>query len=136
MGRTRHHNQPVEKEGFFMWQYRQSNGDSSRDGHSIGAGYSGRGAGKFNPAMEGERNVGPIPRGMYRIGGQFDHPTKGSVTMGLTPVGHAALGRTEFLIHGDSREHPGEASEGCIVLGRVLRQVVADSGDIELEVVR
>jgi hypothetical protein len=119
-----------------MWQYRQSNGDLSRDGRSIGAGYSGRGVGKFNPTMEGERDVGPIPRGMYRIGAQFDHPTKGPVTMGLNPVGHTALGRSAFLIHGDSREHPGDASQGCIVLGRALRQVVADTGDTQLEVVR
>jgi hypothetical protein len=136
MGRTRHHNQPVEKKGFFMWQYRQSNGDLSRDGRSVGSGYSGNGVGRENPAMEGVRNVGPIPRGIYRIGAQFDHPTKGPVTMGLTPVGHTALGRTAFLIHGDSREHPGEASEGCIVLGRTLRQAVADSGDTQIEVVR
>jgi Protein of unknown function (DUF2778) len=119
-----------------MWQYRQSTGDLSRDGRSVGGGYSGHGVGKDNPTMEGERNVGPIPRGMYRIGVQFHHPTKGPVTMGLNPVGHTALGRSAFLIHGDSIQHPGEASEGCIVLSRALRQAVADSGDTELEVVR
>jgi Protein of unknown function (DUF2778) len=119
-----------------MWQYRQSNGDLSRDGRSIGAGYSGHGAGKNNPTMEGVRNVGPIPSGMYRISGQFHHPSKGAVTMGLAPIGHTAFGRSAFLIHGDSIKHPGEASEGCIILGRALRQAVADSGDRELEVVR
>ena len=56
--------------------------------------------------------------------------------MTLTPVGHTANGRTNFLIHGDSTNHPGDASEGCIVLSRTIRQAIAVSGDTDLEVVQ
>ena len=101
-----------------------------------GVGYSGRGAGRNNPSLENIQNIGPIPRGRYRIGPQYTHQSKGPVTMTLTPVGHAARGRTHFLIHGDSINHPGDASEGCIVLSRPVRQVIAASGDTEIEVVQ
>lgn len=56
--------------------------------------------------------------------------------MALTPVGHVALGRSHFLIHGDSVSHPGGASEGCIILNRTARQTIASSGDNELEVIK
>jgi hypothetical protein len=86
--------------------------------------------------LEGAQTVGPIPRGRYRIGPQYAHPSKGPVTMALSPVGHTAQGRTHFLIHGDSIRHPGAASEGCIVLDRAARQAIAASGDTDLEVVQ
>jgi hypothetical protein len=56
--------------------------------------------------------------------------------MTLTPVGHAARGRTHFLIHADSTNHPGDASEGCIVLSHPIGQAIAASGDTEIEVVQ
>jgi hypothetical protein len=56
--------------------------------------------------------------------------------MRLTPQGHNAHGRTGFLIHGDSRRNPGNASEGCIILNRSAREAIANSGDATLEVVR
>jgi hypothetical protein len=40
------------------------------------------------------------------------------------------------LIHGDSINHPGDASEGCVVLSRAVRQTIAASGDTDLEVVQ
>jgi Protein of unknown function (DUF2778) len=119
------------------WQYSQSTGRLTHDGRDVGGGYSGHGDdGQNNPTMEAVRNVGPIPRGSYRIGPQHSHPSKGPVVMGLAPVGHTAHGRTGFLIHGDSVRAPGTASEGCIVLRRNIRQMIADSGDAVLEVVR
>jgi hypothetical protein len=54
----------------------------------------------------------------------------------LTPVGHKARGRTEFLIHGDSKTAPGDASEGCIILPPDVRKKIASSGVTTLEVVR
>ncbi|HEY9097714.1 MAG TPA: tlde1 domain-containing protein [Thiobacillus sp.] len=102
----------------------------------MGVGYSGRGAGRNNPSLESIQNIGPIPQGRYRIGSQYTHPSKGPVTMTLTPVGHAAQGRTHFLIHGDSIKNSGDASEGCIVLNRSIRQTIAASGDTEIEVVQ
>jgi hypothetical protein len=43
----------------------------------------------------------------------------------LTPDGHEAHGRTEFLIHGDSVDAPGTASEGCIILSPAIRKKIA-----------
>jgi hypothetical protein len=37
-------------------------------------------------------------------------------------------------MHGDSKEHPGCASQGCIILPRPVREQVWHSGDRELEV--
>jgi hypothetical protein len=55
--------------------------------------------------------------------------------MALTPVGHTALGRTHFLIHGDSVKNPGDASEGRIILDRKTREAIAKSNDTELVVI-
>ena len=38
------------------------------------------------------------------------------------------FGRSEFLIHGDSLEHPGAASEGCIILPRFTVAYMGVSG--------
>lgn len=116
------------------WTYEQRSRRLLHNGQVVGTGYSGRGAGRNNPAMENVPSTGPIPRGQYRIGTPFTHQTKGPIVMRLTPVGHAALGRSGFLIHGDSTQHPGEASEGCIVLGHALRNAIVRSHDTTLEV--
>lgn len=118
------------------WQYSQKTGKLTLNGESVGSGYSGRkGASRNNPAMEMIKNKGPIPRGQYRIGAARKHPAKGPITMSLTPVGHLAHGRSAFLIHGDSTKHPGDASEGCIILGPHIRQRIATSSDTVLHVV-
>jgi hypothetical protein len=56
--------------------------------------------------------------------------------MRLSPVGHHALGRTDFLIHGEKKNAPpGGASKGCIILGPAIRRRISASGDQELDVV-
>jgi Protein of unknown function (DUF2778) len=117
------------------WRYSQTTGQLTLNGHPVAVGYSGKGPGRNNPQLEQARNVGPIPRGHYRIGPAHAHAAKGPVTMNLTPVGHLAHHRTAFLIHGDSRSHPGDASEGCIILTPAIRRRIAASGDYVLEVV-
>lgn len=116
-----------------MWWYSQSQGTISHNGQAAGQGYSGNGVACNRPEFEHQRFVGPIPRGMYRIGHALT-TSKGKCTMALSPVGHNARGRTNFLIHGDSRDCPGSASEGCIVLPLDIRKRIADSGDISLMV--
>ena len=118
------------------WQYNQKTGQLTLNNKAVGVGYSGRGNGRNNPLFETASNIGPIPRGRYRIGPQRSHPKKGSLTMSLIPIGHTANGRTSFLIHGDSLKNPGDASEGCIILDRNVRQTIAVSGDADLEVVQ
>jgi hypothetical protein len=117
------------------WQYSQRTGQLTWNNQTVATGYSGQGIGLNNPETQQMRNVGPIPRGQYRIGAAHAHPTKGPVTMRLDPVGHNALGRSHFLIHGDSRQHPGTASEGCIVLNAEARRRISTSNDVMLNVV-
>jgi len=38
------------------------------------------------------------------------------------------------MIHGDSGKHPGEASEGCIILDFSFREIITRSGITVLEV--
>src|SRR5437870_7779771 len=84
------------------WLYKQSTGSISINGAVVGTGYSGHGTGLNNPEKEKEPNVGPIPVGEWTISEAFKHNSKGPLVMRLTPVGHIAHGRTEFLIHGDN----------------------------------
>ena len=117
------------------WEYSQRTGVLVHDGRIVGTGYSGAPAGRNMPQMEHVRNVGPIPRGRYRIGNPRNTATHGPHVMDLTPVGHSALGRTEFLIHGERRSGPpGAASLGCIILGPAIRNRISASGDHDLVV--
>ena len=119
-----------------MWTYAQATGILSQDGQGIGTGYSGFEQGKNNPALQQVSDVGPIPCGPYTVGPQFTHPTKGPLVMTLTPApGCNEFGRSGFLIHGDSIAHPGEASEGCIIMGHDIRLKISTSGDNQLTVI-
>lgn len=125
-----------------MWVYRQSTGQMSNPlkfPTQISLGYSGRGLGRNNPDAESVPFVGPIPRGYYTIGAPECVNTSGPhgpFVLPLTPrPGFDLHGRNGFLIHGDSIPHPGTGSEGCIVLPRPIRTLIADSGDDELHVI-
>ena len=117
------------------WIYQQRTGIFEHDGVYVATGYSGQGAGKNNPELQGEVNLGPIPQGFYLIGRPFDSQRTGPHVMQLVPQGHDALGRTDLQVHGDSRESPGAASTGCIVLARHIREQIAEARDNLLEVV-
>lgn len=117
------------------WYYSQSTGQLTRNERVAGIGYAGAGGGRNNPRMENVRDVGPIPRGTYQISRPRNSERRGPHVMDLSPVGHNALGRTNFLIHGDSARHPGQASQGCIILPRLVRQQISGSGDNRLIVI-
>ncbi|HEU5411778.1 MAG TPA: tlde1 domain-containing protein [Candidatus Acidoferrales bacterium] len=119
-----------------MWLYEQSTGKLlSTESVFVACGYSGAGAGKNNPAMESVRELGPIPQGIYAIGAPFDSLEHGPFAMRLAPdAANEMFGRSGFLMHGDSREHPGCASRGCIILPLEARRAVAASADRELRV--
>jgi hypothetical protein len=55
------------------------------------------------------------------------------VIQDLAPTGTSP--RTGFLIHGDSIEHPGTASHGCIIMPRAIREAIAQNDDHDLNVV-
>ncbi|MGF6481227.1 hypothetical protein QFZ91_003390 [Paraburkholderia sp. JPY419] len=58
--------------------------------------------------------------------------------MPLTPdPGTETFGSNAFFIHGDSKSHPGNASNGCIVISnRAVRERIWSSGDHQLRVER
>ena len=122
------------------WKWDQSAGELSHNGQSVAKGYSGKGAGKNNPAMETVRATGPIPAGRWKIvGPPYDSKSVGPYALkvfaddGKLDDTHARTGRGAFRIHGDNKT--GTASEGCIILPRAIRERIWNSGDRDLEVV-
>jgi hypothetical protein len=120
-----------------MWTFVQRTGAIFHDGAPKGAGYSGIGAGKNNPALQADPDVGPIPRGFYTIAGLIDKDLVcGEYVLVLTPDSENEMfGREGFRWHGDSIEHPGNASHGCIVSARPLRAEAWEGPDHNLQVV-
>jgi len=120
----------------FAWTYSQETGELQHDGQHVSNGYSGAGVGKNNPEMQNVVNIGPIPRGEWTISGPpantNDH---GPYVLRLEPAANTqTFGRSGFLMHGDSKESPGCASHGCVILPRAVREEVWNSGDRKLEV--
>lgn len=123
-----------------MWTYQQRTGSLLKaDGECLATGYSGFGADKNQPADESVKDLGPIPEGRYAIGLPqcvVEPGPHGPFVLPLTPLpSNQMFGRAGFLIHGDSIEHPGAASHGCIILPRPVREAIAGSADNQLEVV-
>jgi hypothetical protein len=125
-----------------MWTYRQSTGAVSKNGLPVIVngkachGYSGHGVCKNRPADENRIDMGPIPRGRYKIGADVLQESFGPLALALSPaVGQEMHGRGGFLIHGDSKTAPGTASHGCIILPRAVRELMEASADRDLEVV-
>lgn len=125
-----------------MWTWDQSAGMlKASNGKTVATGYSGKGSGKNNPAAQAIRAVGPIPRGLWKIGAPYNSKNVGPFALPLYAVDgklddvHAPTGRSAFRIHGDSARNPGNSSNGCIILSRVVREQIWRSGDHELQVV-
>lgn len=125
-----------------MWVWDQSAGTLSRDGKLVARGYSGKARGKNNPALQGMTGVGPIPTGRWRLLRVYDSDRVGPFAIVLdkadaTPGDDRddVTGRGAFRIHGDSVRAPGDASNGCIILPRAIREMMWRSGDRDLEVV-
>jgi hypothetical protein len=119
-----------------MWTYSQSSGDMKRaNGETLACGYSGCGPHKNVSASDAIVNQGPIPKGRYMITAPRTTIAHGGYVLGLIPdVENTMHGRSGFLIHGDAIQHPGEASNGCIILPRSARLMIWASGDRLLEV--
>lgn len=128
-----------------MWVYRQSTGElfwnlaDDPEQPPMAHGYSGFGVSKDHPNDEGVRDFGPIPRGSYTIeapGFVTSPGPHGPYVLPLVPGPDNDMhGRSGFLIHGDSVEHPGTASHGCIILDRPTRERIWKSNDRSLTVV-
>ncbi len=114
----------------------------SEDGLTTLHCYSGLDEGKNNPLMQRVAMKGPIPCGQYHAANPENSPTHGPFAMHLIAAGgNEMFGRSAFLYHADSIEHPGRASNGCIVsigsvgiTGRQERELFWNSGDHDIEV--
>ncbi len=118
-----------------MLEYSQKDGKIVLDGHFEGFGYSGHAEGRNNPDKEAVPMIGPIPRGHWVISlcAAAEHPKLAMPVFRLAPVGHNAHGRSGFLVHGDSDTH--DASEGCIIAGRSIREAILADKVTDLVVV-
>lgn len=92
--------------------------------------------GKNNPDMQNVPRVGPLPQGKYRFGPPVAQSHLGPFAIPLLPdAANEMFGRSDFFVHGDTIGAPGCASEGCIIIPRAFRNILASSPDQELEVV-
>lgn len=116
------------------WTYSQSTGELTAANGSAWRGYSGTGDGRNNPVMQNIPKIGPIPQGSWTIGEAYDDPHLGPCVMHLDPFPDTeTFGRSLFRIHGDNLVH--DASEGCVVLGPSIRNLISTSNDKILVVV-
>ena len=116
-----------------MVYYQKSGKLISNDGTLMCVGYSGHGEGKNNPDMQSVKAIGPIPRGVYIIGGAYDSKKTGTLTIMLIPnFNNEMFGRGDFRIHGDSIKEPGTASHGCIIAPRNIRETIINGIDKKL----
>jgi Tlde1 domain len=126
-----------------VWTYEQSTGLMSYpDGMMLAKGYAGGNEGRMpegvnNPAMQDVSCVGPLPRGKYTMSCMIKHhPRLGPYAIEL--VGDAeneSFGRSGFFIHGDRSDKVESASEGCIIMPRVAREIMWKSKDHRVEVI-
>lgn len=122
-----------------MWTFDRQHGTMiDPQGNAHTPVYSGQpGQYKNNPAFEKVHDFGPIPAGLWRIVRLIVEETPhGPYVLVLEPEpGTVTFGRAGFLGHGDNVRLPGTASKGCIIMARVLRELVWTSGDRLIRVI-
>ena len=121
-----------------MWTYVVKTGLILKpNGKAAGTGYSGNGSSLNNPAAEGVKGHGPIPKNRYRMVDWHDDPGgKGPIVCHLvSDTPDDMMGRDGFMIHGDNPLANHTGSDGCIVAPRFVRLMMRDSADQELEVI-
>lgn len=124
------------------WVYEQSTGRLySPDGAHAATGYAGGNEGKNpegvnNHAMQAMPNIGPLPVGFYTIGVPIAESKLGPFAIPLNPyITNSMFGRGDFYCHGDTSQMNHSASEGCIIMPRVVRNELAASTDKQLAVI-
>jgi hypothetical protein len=117
------------------YTYEQSTGNMiDPDGSVVATGYAGGNCGqnpegKNNPEMQGVKSIGPLPEGWYDLGEPVEHSHLGAYAIPLIPdPANDMLGRGDFYLHGDTTPS-GNASEGCIIMPRAIRESVKASGE-------
>ena len=123
-----------------MWTFEQKTGRLLHNGQLIATGYAGGNCGKNpeginNPDMQSVHNIGPLPQGKYTFGVPVSQSHLGPYAIPLSPdPNNQMFGRSGFFCHGDTAI-PRQASEGCIIMPRAIRNVIGASPDKDLEVV-
>lgn len=118
-----------------MWIFRMRaknrEGEVFHNSVKVADAYSGYGVAKNDQSQQDKPGLGPIPAGAYLIGTEHEDVFKhGPVALHLVPqTGTQTFGRSGFLIHGDSKDHPGASSHGCIIVDRKVRETMADGHD-------
>jgi hypothetical protein len=115
-----------------FWTWDQSAGLMlDPDGKRFAGGYSGKGEGLNNPAMQHVVATGPIPQGWYRIGPLRSSKRTGKNIADLTPLpGTNTFGRSAFQLHGDNSKGNRSASSGCIIVNPI--RVVLINSNVDL----
>ena len=119
------------------WTYQQSTGKMNHQGEFIAKGYAGCAPCLNDPDQQDVVNHGPLPRGTYSIGpilAEGGHMGPNVLPLTPWPVNNMC-GRAGFFIHGDTPSMDNTASNGCIILDRNTRMMIAQSGDVTLTVV-
>jgi hypothetical protein len=123
-----------------MWRYEQKTGRLLHNDACVATGYAGGNCGKNpegknNPESQEISKIGPLPQGKYTFGTPVAQSHLGPFAIPLIPdSGNEMFGRSSFYVHGDTTPS-GNASEGCIIMPRPIREQVSSSPDNDLEVV-
>lgn len=124
-----------------MWVYEQSSGRLyAPDGTHAATGYAGGNEGKNpegvnNHEQQNIKSIGPLPVGVYIFGEVVQQSQLGPFAIPLVPnQDNVMFGRGGFFMHGDTTPS-GNASEGCIIMPRAVRDEVYGSGDKQLAVI-
>lgn len=117
------------------WVYEQLTGRlTDPSGTIVATGYAGGNCGRNpeginNPLLQDIKCIGPIPRGVYAFGEPFLQSHLGPFAIPLIPDKKNEMhGRSGFFMHGDTKA-PRCASEGCIIMPRMIRDLCAHSED-------
>jgi hypothetical protein len=124
------------------WTYKQSTGELlDPTGQHIANGYAGGNCGENpegvnNHMLQAMKSVGPLPVGKYTLGEVVAESHLGPYAIPLIPYKENQMfGRGGFYMHGDNSNMDRSASEGCIIMPRIVRVRVYGSDDRTVEVV-
>jgi len=124
------------------WSFEQSTGKMlSPSGDLVATGYAGGNCGQNpeginNTEMQNVAKIGPLPKGVYMLGTVVMESKLGPFAIPLIPdPSNEMFGRGHFFIHGDTVGKPRCASEGCIIMPRLIREQIYNSKDKTITVV-
>jgi hypothetical protein len=109
-------------------------------GKKVWTGYAGGNCGhnpegRNNPLMVSVHNIGPLPPGLYTLGEVVLQSHLGPYAIPLIPdPQNVMFGRKDFYCHGDTTPS-GNASEGCIIMPRFVREVMYEGHVRTIQVV-